>query len=57
MIYDILNYLIIFFIIFLFYTKNFLSNNDLFIYSFFLATPLFFNDVIFDWTSFFDQKK
>lgn len=57
MIYDILNYLIIFFIIFLFYTKNFLSVNDLIIYSFFLATPFFFNDVIIDWTSFFDQIK
>ena len=57
MIYDILNYLIIFFIIFLLYTKNFLSVNDLIIYSFFLTTPFFFNDVIIDWTSFFDQIK
>jgi len=57
MIYDILNFLIIFFVIFLLFTKNFLSAYDLIIYTLFLTTPFFFNDVLFDWTSFFDQKK
>lgn len=57
MINDILSYLIIFFLIFNLYGKNFLSSKDLIIYSLFLTSPFFFNNFLIDWTKFYDQVK
>ncbi len=55
--YDIVSFLIVFFIIFFFYKNSLLSKRDLIIYSLFLTSPFFFNDVFFHWTSFYDQNK
>lgn len=54
---DLLNYILIFLSLFLLNKKNYLDLKDLILYSIFLSTPFFFNNILFDWTKFYDQSK
>jgi hypothetical protein len=54
---DFLNFILIFFSLFFLNKKNYLDVKDLILYSIFLITPFFFNNILFDWTKFYDQSQ
>jgi hypothetical protein len=49
--------MLIFFSLFFLTKKKFLDVRDLILYTIFLSTPFFFNNILFDWTRFYDQSQ